>query len=610
MSSAAFIGVASVLAAGLGLFGALPAQALALPAGCAQSGDTVSCTYTSGDNAFTVPAGVSSVHVVAVGGMGAAAPGAVAAFGNGGFGARVEGDLAVSPGSTLSAVVGGNGSGGTGGANGGGNGCAGGGGASDVRTSDADLTSRVLVAAGGGGAGCGGTGSPPQSGGDAGAPGTGGAEGGSPGTQTAGGAGGAGVAGCDPGAPGGDGSLLAGGVGAVNSAPSCPLAGGGGGGGGGGLYGGGGGGAFGSGGGGGGSGPGGGGGGGSSLVPPGGSGAVDSTGTPGIVISYAVPLTFTSGAPPAGTEGVAYSYAYTAAGDSGITFAVTAGNLPPGLTLSAAGVLSGTPTAKGSYTYTVTATGSTWFASRPDTIAIAGVPQAQLSPPNLAFGNQPLGSTSAAQAVTLSNTGDAPLTIGTAAITGADPGEFAISADGCSGQSLAPAGTCTVSVTFAPAATGPRSASLAVPDNAAGSPQAVPLAGTGTTLADVQAAITGPATAASKSQAAYTVTISNAGPSTAESVSVTEQVPYGTKFEAVSATTGTCTSPKAGATSGTITCALGDLPAAGRAQQTITLELALPKAGSLTLSAQASSPTTPDPNTANNVAYFTTTITK
>ena len=44
-----------------------------------------------------------------------------------------------------------------------------------------------------------------------------------------------------------------------------------------------------------------------------------------------------------------------ASGTPASTFSVTAGALPPGLTLSAAGVLSGTPTTAGTYGFTVTA---------------------------------------------------------------------------------------------------------------------------------------------------------------------------------------------------------------------------------------------------------------
>ena len=62
----------------------------------------------------------------------------------------------------------------------------------------------------------------------------------------------------------------------------------------------------------------------------------------------------------AGTVGLAYSQTVTASGGTaGYTFAVTSGPLPAGLTLSTGGVLSGTPTAGGSFNITITATDST-----------------------------------------------------------------------------------------------------------------------------------------------------------------------------------------------------------------------------------------------------------
>lgn len=69
-------------------------------------------------------------------------------------------------------------------------------------------------------------------------------------------------------------------------------------------------------------------------------------------------LTITSGSPPAGEVGVPYSFQFTATGGSGnYSWSVTAGTLPAGLTLSAAGLLSGTPTAAGtSANITVTVT--------------------------------------------------------------------------------------------------------------------------------------------------------------------------------------------------------------------------------------------------------------
>ena len=282
-----------------------------------------------------MPAGVSSVHVVAVGGMGGGGD-------PGRRGATVTGDLKVTSGETLYAVVGTSGGGqrlgpfgGAGGANGGGPGAAGavqvfsignfngvggagGGGASDVRTSLSDPKSRLIVAAGGGGdagqsipSGGGRTTAVGGNGGDSGGhaggngegttsllPGNSAGLGGGGGAGTSGGSGGSGGAASafdsrsnfGPGTNGSSGALAAGGGGGVAGVGSEVSAGffvalsngGGGGGGGGGLYGGGGG------GGGGGVGGGGGGGGGSNLVPAGVSQSLDATGTPIVQISYTV----------------------------------------------------------------------------------------------------------------------------------------------------------------------------------------------------------------------------------------------------------------------------------------------------------------------------------
>jgi hypothetical protein len=103
--------IAAISAAGVSIMAA-PASAAALPPGCSQSGQIVSCTqtFTSGSNPFTVPSGVSSLGVKAVGGQGGGAGGA--------FGAVVTGELPVTPGATIYAVVAANGDGG--GGNGGG----------------------------------------------------------------------------------------------------------------------------------------------------------------------------------------------------------------------------------------------------------------------------------------------------------------------------------------------------------------------------------------------------------------------------------------------------------------------------------------------------------
>ena len=66
---------------------------------------------------------------------------------------------------------------------------------------------------------------------------------------------------------------------------------------------------------------------------------------------------FTADTPPtSATTGAPYSYTFHASGNPAPTYAVATGTLPPGLSLAAGtGVLSGTPTTAGSFTFTVSA---------------------------------------------------------------------------------------------------------------------------------------------------------------------------------------------------------------------------------------------------------------
>ncbi len=70
-------------------------------------------------------------------------------------------------------------------------------------------------------------------------------------------------------------------------------------------------------------------------------------------------ITVTPGSLGAATVGSAYNQAITASGGTtSYTYALTAGSLPPGLSLSTGGALSGTPTAGGAFNFTITATDS------------------------------------------------------------------------------------------------------------------------------------------------------------------------------------------------------------------------------------------------------------
>ena len=125
----------------------------------------------------------------------------------------------------------------------------------------------------------------------------------------------------------------------------------------------------------------------------------------------------------------------------------------------------------------------------PQTVPLSGsgvivAPAVTLAPTSLSFGNQNVGTTSAAQTVTLTNSGNAPLTITSIVVSGVNAADFA-QTNTCpiSPNTLAAGANCAMTVTFTPSATGARSANISISDNASGSPHSVPLAGTGVTPA-------------------------------------------------------------------------------------------------------------------------------
>ena len=126
-------------------------------------------------------------------------------------------------------------------------------------------------------------------------------------------------------------------------------------------------------------------------------------------------------------------------------------------------------------------TGSAAVAISGTPVQAASGPVAALSPTSVDFGNVTIGSARAPLVVYVVNMGDQTLDFSSPAIsiTGANSLDF--SQTNTCGVTLAPNQICTISVNFTPSATGTRSASLTISDNAPGSPQSVPLSGQGVT---------------------------------------------------------------------------------------------------------------------------------
>jgi probable HAF family extracellular repeat protein len=100
-----------------------------------------------------------------------------------------------------------------------------------------------------------------------------------------------------------------------------------------------------------------------------------------------------------------------------------------------------------------------------------------LAPRSLAFGNQPINTTSAAKSVTVTNTSPKAVAITSIALKGSAPGQFA-STNNC-GKSLAGHASCTIKVTFKPTTKGAKSAILNV-NGGGGGLRSVTLTGNGT----------------------------------------------------------------------------------------------------------------------------------
>ncbi len=199
----------------------------------------------------------------------------------------------------------------------------------------------------------------------------------------------------------------------------------------------------------------------------------------GTITNDDVPVTVNPATLPNGAVAAAYSQTVTASGGiAPYNFAVTAGALPAGLTLTSGGALSGTPTAGGTFNFTITATDSSsipgpFSGSQAYTLVIAS-PTIILPATPLAGGT--LGAAYSAS-ITQASGGTAPYTY--AVTAGALPGGLTLN-------------TAIGSITGTPSALGTFNFSITATDSSAG---------------------TGPYTAIQ----AYAITVSDVPPTAANS---------------------------------------------------------------------------------------------
>jgi Abnormal spindle-like microcephaly-assoc'd, ASPM-SPD-2-Hydin len=214
-------------------------------------------------------------------------------------------------------------------------------------------------------------------------------------------------------------------------------------------------------------------------------------------------LTFSgisASAPFAVSGGTCSTDASPLPGGSSCTILVT---FTPTGTAASNGILTITDNATSGSPQTVTLHGTT-----------AGQPTVTVTPPSLTFPATLQNTASSPMSVTVKNTSTASQTISFTNISTGE-GPFSVSGGTCSTDSspLAAGASCTIAVTFTPTGTSPSSGTLTITDNAASSPQLVPLSGT--TLVPQLAvqvtpgSLTFPATLQNTPSSPMTVTVKN-----------------------------------------------------------------------------------------------------
>ena len=106
-------------------------------------------------------------------------------------------------------------------------------------------------------------------------------------------------------------------------------------------------------------------------------------------------------------------------------------------------------------------------------------PAMAIRPTHLDFGVQAIGTASAPQTITITNSGTAALRVGAVSLAGSSSSDFGWSRELCAGQTLAPGASCAMQLIFHPVAAGTRSAAVSIESDAAPIAESIPATGIG-----------------------------------------------------------------------------------------------------------------------------------
>ncbi|MBZ5705188.1 MAG: choice-of-anchor D domain-containing protein [Acidobacteriia bacterium] len=167
----------------------------------------------------------------------------------------------------------------------------------------------------------------------------------------------------------------------------------------------------------------------------------------------------------------------TNAADFSQTLSTCGASLNPGANCTV--TVAFTPKSRGTRTASLNFTDNA--PGSPQAVSLTGTGTVvQLVPSSVNFGNQKVGTKSAAQTITLTNTGAQPLNFTGINVTGPNNRDFNRSTTCSTTTALGAGASCSIKVVFKPSATGARSANVSISDDGGGSPQLAPLSGNGT----------------------------------------------------------------------------------------------------------------------------------